>query len=402
MKLSKNAKNAVLLGTLCSIAYLAVYFARNILSAVSEQMKQKADFTDDAIGLLLAAFSVFYAFGQLINGWLGDKLKARYMISLGLLLSAVTNAVYPFIAHLDFVSTIVFGLTGFFLSFIYGPMTKVVSENTEPIHAVRCSLGYTFSSFFGSPLAGVVAMMVSWQWAFGISSISLAVMGSLCFISFIMLEKRGIVKYNQFKAGEATEKASVKTLIKEHQLVKFSIVSMITGIIRTSFVGFFTLYFASHLSYSETEAAGMFSITTIFISAAAFIAIFAYERIGRNMNLALILWFLLASLGFGSLIFIHNRLANIIVLVISVLASNAAATVLWSIYCPSLYKTGMVSTITGFLDFLSYMAAAAASVVFPMLVVDNDWTYVIVACFALMLIGLIISLPIKRKKAQKV
>ena len=84
MKLSKNAKNAVLLGTLCSIAYLAVYFARNILSAVSEQMKQKADFTDDAIGLLLAAFSVFYAFGQLINGWLGDKLKARYMISIGL------------------------------------------------------------------------------------------------------------------------------------------------------------------------------------------------------------------------------------------------------------------------------------------------------------------------------
>jgi hypothetical protein len=120
------------------------------------------------------------------------------------------------------------------------------------------------------------------------------------------------------------------------------------------------------------------------------------------MNLSLILWFLLASLGFGSLIFIHNRLANIIVLVISVLASNAAATVLWSIYCPSLYKTGMVSTITGFLDFLSYMAAAAASVVFPMLVVNNDWTYVIVACFALMLIGLIISLPIKRKKAQKV
>ena len=405
MKLSKNAKNAILLGTLCSIAYLAVYFARNILSAVSEQMKQRSNFTDDSIGMLLAAFSVFYAVGQLINGWLGDKLKARYMISLGLMLAAITNAVYPFVSHIDFVSVLVFGLTGFFLSFIYGPMTKVVSENTEPLHAVRCSLGYTFSSFFGSPMAGVVAMLVSWQWAFGISSISLALMGAVCFGSFLALEKRGIVKYNQFKAKESSEKTSVKVLIKDYQLLRYSLVSMITGIIRTSFVGFFTLYFAGHLAYNETEAAGMFSITTIAISAAAFISIFLYEKIGRNMNLSLILWFLLASIGFGSLIFVHNRVANIVILVFSVLASNAAATVLWSIYCPSLYKTGMVSTITGFLDFLSYMAAAAASIIFPMLVVENDWTYVIVACFGLMVFALIISLPITkifRKEVQNV
>ena len=38
MKLSRNAKNAFLLGGLCAIAYLAVYFARNVLSAVSQQM----------------------------------------------------------------------------------------------------------------------------------------------------------------------------------------------------------------------------------------------------------------------------------------------------------------------------------------------------------------------------
>ena len=110
-------------------------------------------------------------------------------------------------------------------------MTKVVSENTELIHATRCGLGYTFSSFFGSPLAGVVAMMVSWQWAFGISSISLVVMGLVCFFTFLAFEKRGIVKYNQYTVKENQEKTSVKVLIKEHQIIKFSLVSMITGII---------------------------------------------------------------------------------------------------------------------------------------------------------------------------
>ena len=38
MRLSKNAKNAVLIGSLCSVSYLAVYMARNILSAVTPQM----------------------------------------------------------------------------------------------------------------------------------------------------------------------------------------------------------------------------------------------------------------------------------------------------------------------------------------------------------------------------
>lgn len=38
MKISRNAKNAVMLGTLCSVAYFAVYIARNILSTVTPQL----------------------------------------------------------------------------------------------------------------------------------------------------------------------------------------------------------------------------------------------------------------------------------------------------------------------------------------------------------------------------
>jgi len=38
MKLTQNARNAIRIGSLCSISYLAVYIARNILSAVTPQM----------------------------------------------------------------------------------------------------------------------------------------------------------------------------------------------------------------------------------------------------------------------------------------------------------------------------------------------------------------------------
>ena len=401
MKLSRSAKNAFLIGGLCAIAYLAVYFARNVLSAVSQQMLD-GGFTKEYIGALSSTFFVFYAVGQLINGAIGDKINARYMISLGLLLSAIANAVYPFVASYSFASNLAYGLVGFFLSLIYGPMTKVVAENTEPIHATRCSIGYTFSSYFGSPMAGVVAMMASWQWAFGISSIFLAVMAVACFLAFLALEKRGVVKYNQFSVKEKTKGAGVKVLIRDYHIIKFSVISMVTGIIRTALLSWFTIYFAEHLGYGTTESEGMFSITTIIISGAAFFAIFLYEKLGRNMDITLILSFLVSTIAFIALFFVKLPILNIVILVIAVFASNCAATMLWSRYCTSLYETGMVSTVTGFLDFLSYMAAAAANIVFPLMVKDGDWSFVILTSAALMIIGLVVSLPvdrlIKRKK----
>ena len=89
--LSPLAKNALLLGTMCSIAYLAVYVARNALSAASPQILQDGVFTTAQIGNMSSIYFITYAIGQLINGVIGDKVKGKYMISFGLMLAAIGN-----------------------------------------------------------------------------------------------------------------------------------------------------------------------------------------------------------------------------------------------------------------------------------------------------------------------
>ena len=88
MKFMKDTKirNAILIGSLCSVSYLAVYVARNILSAATPQMVEYGGFTNEYIGSVSSIYFIFYAVGQLINGAIGDKIKARYMISFGLIL----------------------------------------------------------------------------------------------------------------------------------------------------------------------------------------------------------------------------------------------------------------------------------------------------------------------------
>ena len=165
-------KKAVKIGSLCSVSYFAVYIARNILGAVTPQMVE-AGFTEAYIGRMSSLFFVAYAVGQLINGAIGDKIKAKYMVGFGLFLAATTNYVFSLLPAQSQFAPYVYGLAGFFLSMIYGPLSKVVAENTEPPYTARCSVGYTFASFFGSPLAGATAAFLTWQSVFAVSSIAL-------------------------------------------------------------------------------------------------------------------------------------------------------------------------------------------------------------------------------------
>ena len=391
MKLSKKAREAVFLGTLCSVSYLAVYIARNVLGAVTPKMIE-GGFTLDYIGQVTAVYLLAYACGQLINGVLGDHIKAKYMISLGLLSAGIANFVFVMISDYPGAAVIAYAWTGFSLSMIYGPMTKMVSESTELTYATRVSLGYTFASFLGSPAAGLLATFLSWQATFNVSSAALVAMAFVCFAFFCLFEKNGIVKYGDAEKETGKTKKDYGQLFKR-SIVKFALISMITGVIRTSLVSFLSTYFYEYLKYSEQQSASIFSATTLVICFTAFIAVFIYERLGRNMHLCPLLFFAVSAVAFTALYFVTNPILNIAIIVLAIMASNAAATMLWSVYCPSMHDTGLVSGITGFLDFLSYVAAALGSLVIPKIVALSGWRSVTLIMVGLMVFGVIICLP---------
>ena len=398
MKISESAKKAVFIGTLCSVAYLAVYVVRNILSAVTPQMIA-AGFSEEYIGMVSSMFLAFYAVGQLINGIIGDKIKAKWMISMGLLGSGVCNLLFSYFPVTPVVAPLAYGMAGFFLSMIYGPMTKVVAENTEPLHAVRCSLGYTFASFFGSPAAGLLAAFLVWQSVFAIGSTLLVVMAVLIVIFFAMFERKGIVKYGQYKPQEKGLK-NVKVLFK-YQIVKFSLVSLLTGIIRTSVVFWLPTYISQYLGFSASDAALVFTVATLIISFTTFIAVFVYERLGRDMNKSVLVMFVTATAFFLMTYFIKYSMLNIVCIVLAIMASNGAASILWSIYCPSLRDTGMVSGATGFLDFLSYAAAAIANIVFASAATDIGWGNLILVWTGIAAVGIVVALPYEKMKKKE-
>ncbi len=400
-KISPAAMKAILIGSMCSISYFAVYVARNILSAVSPFLIDIGYFNEDGIGTLSSLYFITYAVGQLINGAVGDKIKAKYMICFGLSLAGICNAVFPFIATNQIAAYAAYAISGFFLSMIYGPMTKIIAENTEPHHATRCSLGYTFASFFGSPSAGMLAAFLTWQSVFITSAAVLFFMATVCFLAFTLFERRGYIKYNQYDRPKSEDRVEGIRILIKHRIIRFSLVSIITGVVRTTVVFWLPTYFAKNLGYSEEDSALIFTAATFVISLTAFVSVFMYESLKRNMDLTMLISFISAVVFFLLVFLFHHPILNVVFIVLAVMGSNCAATMLWSRYCPSLRDTGMVSGATGFIDFVSYMAASASSKLFGEAVNTIGWSGLILIWMGLMITGVIVMLPIKKKAVAK-
>lgn len=397
-------RNALLLGVMCSVSYLAIYFARNILGAVTPHMLEEG-FSNEYFGHVSSIYFITYAVGQLVNGAIGDRVKAKYMIFVGLVGAAVTNMIFvTCVKSAPTVAMVSYGIMGYFLSMIYGPILKLASENTNPLDTPKCTLGFTFASFVGTPLAGVAAMALYWKTVFHVASLWLVLMAVLSFTALLAMEKKKWIRYNVYRyekdeKGEKDEKekkgGSMKLLLRRG-IVKFTIVSILTGVIRTAVIFWMPTYFKEHLGLSADTASMVFSVCTFIASLSIFVAMVFHEVLmRRNGDRTVFALMALAAVFFLLTYFFKTPMLNVVLLTAAVLFSDSAASEMFSYYCPSLRDTGRVSSVTGFLDFVSYVAASIASSAFAEASTQFGWNRLVLVWFILMAVGTVATIPIR-------
>lgn len=391
----KEIKNAFLIGVISSIAYLVCYVARNLLSVVSPQMIESAGVSVEYIGTLSTAQMLFYAGGQLVNGIIGDKVKVKYMVGGGLVLSGICNVVIG-LFHIPFVMLMIYGVSGFFLSMLYAPLVKLIAENTRPTHAEKCCLGLALACQFGAPVAGILGLFFEWNYAFLVCGCLLIVTGVVLYFLVVSMEKKGIIRSYKQTVQQKKKSGSIKVLL-ENSIVKFTFIAVLTGVIRTSVAFWVPTYLSQHLGFSAGIATTIFTVMTCTQSISPYVTnVLIYEyALKRRINLMLILMFGVSAIGFLLMFLVNASFVNIVFFIIAIMCANGASNVLWNVYCPSLHRTGMVSTATGFLDFMSYLAAAIANLLFANAVTQIGWGNLILIWAVLMAVGVLVVIPRK-------
>ena len=134
-------------------------------------------YTKTTMGLILTALFGAYAFGQFVNGQLGDKFGGRIMVSLGLILSAVFNLLFGF-SSIFTAMVVIWALNGYVQSMGWAPTVKTVA-NWFP-RRMRGRIGgilgssYQIGNALSWLLAGLLAAYLDWRWLFYVPAIILA------------------------------------------------------------------------------------------------------------------------------------------------------------------------------------------------------------------------------------
>lgn len=396
MKFRPEIKKAFAYGAICAVAYCTVYISRDILSALSPQLTEQSIFNTAQLGTLSSLFFITYAVGQLINGMIGDKLSGKHMVSFGLILAGICLFFLPTVTATPWLAYTVYGVMGFFLAMIYAPMTKLIAENNEPDLTTRCNVAHSMASYVAAPIAGLLAAWLAWKQAFRISSGLLIIMGIAFFAVFTYFEKHDMVRYGQFKPKKEAG-GSIRVLL-DRQILKWTVIAMLTGIVRTAVLFWLPSYISQHLGFDPEKASLMYTVGTSVIAVNSFLAVFLFERLKQNLDRSILLFFSVSALCFFGVFAISQPYINLALLILAMIFSNCASSLMWSRYCPSLRDTGMVSSATGFLDFSSYLAAAISSKLFAGAVGAIGWSNLILVWCGLMCIGIFNAL-LKKKPA---
>ena len=398
-RLERN--KAIWMAALTLLVYAICYFSRNILGAIQPEMAATTDFTVEMLGTVASVGMFAYAVGQLICGVIGDYVKAKYMLSGGLALSAVATLLIPLSSSYAMLLA-AYGAMSLFLSAIFGPITKTISAFTAPAYVNRVALMTSVASIISSPMAGVMAMFFDWKTAYVIAAVFQLLVAAFNFIFFTVCEKKGWITYpERVKKDRSARRGMDWKLLIKHSILQYILVAALTGV-KNSIVYWIPTFFVQHLEYSTVTAAAIFTVVTIVKSISPFFTNFVlYERLfKRRLNGILVLSFGASAVCYFLMTLVDMPILSVSLMTAALFIGGAYSTLLFSVYCPGLKKTGAVSGVSGFLNCINYLVGALANFIISKTVTHTGWKPILVGWAALMLLGAVVSLPVFHKNSE--
>lgn len=394
--MKKESRNAAVIGTTCIFAYVVNYYLRSVLSVLTPTMLDTKLFTKEHIAALSSTYMLLYAAGQLVNGFLGDILSPKKMASVGLLIAGGSMIAFPFVS-IEAIQIVCFAIFGFGLSMMRGPLMKIISENTKPNHARLICVFFSFASFAGPLIASMFALINGWKWAFvaaGGVSVALAV---ATYLVISVMEKKGIVTYIK------TEVKGISSILSVFKIEKIAFYIIVAGLVEigaASIGQWITTFLTEQLTFDKETANLLYSGISTVRSFMPFVSLLIFRAIKEKDMPMMKVTFSISATMFLMLLIAPNRWFSLVFLTLALMASSVTSALLWSIYIPSLGKTGKVSSVNGVIDCFGYIAAAGANLLFANVMANVGWEVVYILWASIGVIGLVTAFVFGRKKQE--
>ncbi len=213
MKLTdgKKIRNLTLLLT---TMYMVSYITRINYGAVIAEIASDLKILDSVASLAVTGSFVTYGAGQLISGYMGDKIQPKILVFAGFVLTVLMNLTVSFLSN-PYIMAAVWSVNGFAQAFMWPPvvklMTNLLDGNNYKKTTVIVSYGASFGTIAAYFISSACVYIGSWRYMFVVSAIIGAIMGVLWFKYCPVIDMDADVVVN--KAAEKTVKLGFPFII---------------------------------------------------------------------------------------------------------------------------------------------------------------------------------------------
>lgn len=385
---------AVWIGIVSIGTYVVNYYLRHILSVATPELILSGEFLEAGIGLLSSTYMVFYAGGQLVNGFLGDIFSPKWMILTGISLGGCAIILFPFLSQ-DWLRIVCFAVLGFGLSMVRGPLMKIISESTEPRHARLICVFFSVASFAGPLIASLFVMALPVRYAFVVSG-AVAVV-TVLFSTAVLnhMQKKQIITFHPIKTKSI---ASILGVFRIENFGFYMVVACLVEISAAAISFWIPTYLSTHLGFDTKVANLVFSAISICRSCMPFLSLMIFNATGERALPLMRIGFAGSAIFFLFMQSVSHPAANVALLILALMSMSLTSAMLWSIYIPGLGKTGRASSANGVLDCTGYIAAALANLLFAAISGMERWNMVILLWASIGIIGVIATFFAKEEK----
>jgi len=202
------------LGIFLMFAYLVSYVTRINFGAVIIEMVTDLGTSKTALSVAVTGSFITYGIGQIVSGWLGDKVQPKALVLTGLLSTTLMNLLIPFCPN-PFFMTVVWCVNGFAQALMWPPIVKIMANFLSGEDYDKASSIVIYGGTFGTILVYLVCPIIislsSWHMVF--------VFSAVCGIIMSIIWKKLCPIVNLNKKVEQKEKANIFKIILSPLLI---------------------------------------------------------------------------------------------------------------------------------------------------------------------------------------
>lgn len=388
-----NLKNTLIFMTLYA-AYTAIYVARVNLSVASPELI-KLNIADSAqIGLLGSLFSVIYALGRIVNGILSDSKPPWIMLGTGLCVIGVSNLFIGFLP--PFVEIMIFWMLNAFAqsmlwSSVLFTISSIYSKEKAKGKASAMVTSVATGNIVGILLDTYLVTKFGVNYAFIIPGTLTLILGVLSVIA--------TKKIKNDTQNVSSHKSNL-SVIKSKSFVKMNILAVIHGVMKENISLWMAVYIVDTYFVDLTTS----SFYIVLIPLIGFVGRIIYPIINKfcrnNENKIIALGFVIC-IAASSLLCIGKSgiFVSVLALGIIYMAVSLINTVFLSIYPLSFADTGNTASVSGIMDFSTYLGGGISSVIYGIVISSFGYLPMFLSWALISIMSIFILNSIKKNKS---